>query len=131
VRFSSRLKQGAVFGQFLCHAAGASATNDGGYCGSIQPRLRRSRASGRQGRKSALLWLLAEWAAATGRGWRLPITKTPDQLGSHRDLKLIDAICAPIQRDFVAALAEAAGSHPMLETFSFRLVGVWSGPATR
>ncbi len=73
-----------------------------------------------------LVYVLAEVGGGTGRALAIADTKTPDQLGSIA-IELIDADLRPYSsREFVAALQEAAGSHPMLEAFSFRSWG--SGP---
>ena len=65
-------------------------------------------------------YVLAEVGGGTGRALAIADTKTPDQLGSIA-IELIDADLRPYSsRQFVAELQDAAGSHPMLETLSFR-----------
>ncbi len=67
-----------------------------------------------------LTYVLAEIGGSGGRGLAGADTKEPDQLGSI-SIELIDADFRPYSSfAFVADLQERVGSHPMLETISFR-----------
>ncbi|MBT8475682.1 MAG: efflux RND transporter permease subunit [Alphaproteobacteria bacterium] len=71
-------------------------------------------------------YVLAEIGGTTGRGLAGGDTKEPEQLGSIA-IELIDADLRPYSSfAFLGELQDAAPSHPMLETLSFR--GWRSGP---
>lgn len=125
-RFFNSPEQGSVSGNFAM-LPGATREDTMEVMRAIQATTEELGAQyeAEHGR-NPLLYVLAEVGGGTGRALAIADTKTPDQLGSIA-IELIDADLRPYSsRDFVAALQEAAGSHPMLETFSFRSWG--SGP---
>ncbi len=125
-RFFNSPEQGSVSGNFAM-LPGATRDDTLEVMRQIQATTEELGAQyeERYGR-NPLVYVLAEIGGGTGRALAIADTKTPDQLGSIA-IELIDADLRPYSsRQFVAELQEAAGSHPMLETLSFRSWG--SGP---